>query len=127
MKPKGPISIDALKFNMMGDLRGEFGGTIREPERPRSAVEQLEAERDAARLEARRLRYQLDLANADVATLRRAHAQLERALEVARSTSGSLDQEFVGELIRLCHPDRHAAVFGVLANKVTARLLAMRR
>ena len=38
---------------------------------------------------------------------------------------GPLDQDFVRELISLCHPDRHEGRFE-LANRVTARLVEMR-
>ena len=44
---------------------------------------------------------------------------------VAERAPGQLDADFLHDLIRLCHPDRHAERFE-LANRVTARLVSMR-
>lgn len=96
-----------------------------------TATEQLEAERDEARGQVRTLQLQLTLERDRVTSLReqlrQADARAKSLREQIAAGVASIDATFIGKLIQLCHPDRHKAGLGALANEVTAKLLTMRK
>lgn len=75
----------------------------------------------------KRLRELLDEAGVDLLDYERGRLDGYRAgQQAARRASTGVDIELLGEIIRLTHPDRHPAERNEAANRVTARLIAMR-
>jgi len=94
-----------------------------EVERLRRQCGELEAERDRLRADCSRLS---NAAFRDTVRVMDAERRADLMSRQLRERP-EIDRDLVGQLIRLCHPDRHVDGIQDLANAVTARLLELRR
>lgn len=98
---------------------------VAESARQEAADARAETERVRARQPDERWRKRALAAEADV-RLWKAMAEFRQGT-VPAPASGLPDGLEVDDLVRLCHPDRHRGAQLELANRVTARLLELRR